>query len=179
MIERTRPPRVHLPRRSDARVVADPAVDTEACSPLVRTMADRIESLPGIRRGPGAAADLGVSPSYYLDGAFTVQQPEDEPLLFALLDAAGRVSLDVSPENHFEILRSGWGETAGDRIVTLAPRDLMDLSVLWRIILMAYFDIAGRRNLHVWRESRLGSRLPKTGETSETGAAGLAPGAFF
>ncbi|MDH3429459.1 MAG: hypothetical protein OEQ14_05530 [Gammaproteobacteria bacterium] len=176
MIERTRPPRVHLPRRSYARVVTDPAGDTETGSPLVRTMADRIESLPGIRCAPGAEADLGVSPSYYLDGAFALQPPEDEPILFAVLDAAGRVSLDVSPENHFEILRSGWGETAGDRIVTLAPRDLMDLSVLWRIILMAYFDIAGRRNLHVWRESRLGSRLPKIGET---GAAGLAPGAFF
>jgi hypothetical protein len=171
--ERSRFSRVHLPRRSPAAV---PAGETNTHPDVVEAMADRLGSLPGIGICAVAAANSPPLISYYLDNAFTLGQPIDAPVLFATLDSMGRVSLNASPENFSEIVRKGWGEIDGDRIVTVPPRDAIDMTILWRIILMAYFLIAERREKDVWRENQLHTRFYGNGQA---GSTEFAPGAYF
>ena len=173
MNERSRFSRIHLPRRSRATVAAG---ETDTHPALVQAMADRLSSLPGISICSVAAANSPPLISCYLDNAFTLMQTVDAPVLFATLDSVGRVSLNASSENLSEIIRKGWGEVDGDRIVTLPPRDAIDLTILWRIILMAYFLIAERREKNVWRENQHHARLYGNGEAR---FAGIAPTAYF
>jgi hypothetical protein len=130
--------RVLLPKRSDS-VIDTHESDTHP--DRVRAMADRISRLPGISSLSLAADSALASRRYYVESASAREASADGLCLFAVIDPAGRVSLDVSPAIQDEILRGGWGEMKGGHIVTFAPRDHIEVTVLWRVILMAYFDL--------------------------------------
>lgn len=169
--------RVHLPRRTDAPVASGNLGEIDTRPTLVQALAERISGLPGISCYPVAADSLSNSLHFYLDGEFGQEPSADAPVLFADLDPAGRVSLEVSPEHKVEIVRSGWGETEDFRIITFPPRDAADLTIVWRITLMSYFNMASRDNVDVWREFRTATR--KIPSATATGSSGLVPGAFF
>ena len=177
MYEPIRFSRVHLPRRTDAPVASVDLGEIDTHPALVQALADRIGSLPGISCFTDAADKLSTSLHFYMDSAFTSEMSADAPVLFADLDPAGRVSLVVSPEHAAEIARSGWGKADDSRIVTWPPRDASDLTILWRITLMSYFDMTRRDNFDVWREFRTATRIFPTG--SATGSTELVPGAFY
>jgi hypothetical protein len=169
--------RFHLPRRTDAPVAPGHLDGIDTHPALVQALADRIGSLPGISCYPVAAVNISRSLRFYMDSEFTLETSADAPVLFADLDPAGRVSLGVSPDHEAEIIRSGWGKPEGSRISTLPPRDTADVTILWRITLMSYFELASRNNFDVWREFRTAARTIPSGPA--TGSPGLVPGAFF
>lgn len=169
--------RVHLPRRTDAPVASVDLGETDTHPALVQALADRIGSLPGISCYPVAADSVSTALHFYIDSAFTCEMSADAPVLFADLDPAGRVSLTVSPQHETEITRSGWAEAQECRVSTFPPRDTADLNIIWRITLMAYFDLVRRDNFDVWREFRTATHnIPSDVATGQTG---LVPGAFF
>jgi len=176
MINRRPHSRVHLPKRCLSHTRVNVGSDTDSIFALVDALANRIGSLPGVECRVVTAGDAEGLRHYYLDKAFTLDPATDDAVFFAALDSEGRVSLSISREETEEITRTGWGELKGGRIRTSQPRDTGDLTVLWRIILMAYFDIAARREFRAWRDTRYRPRHPGPAESR---SAVIAPGAFF
>lgn len=173
MVKHKRASRVYLPRRSVAGNFGNRLTDMQNDTALVRIIVERISSLPGIVAEPDPDRGGSGIRRYYLESAFA--NDAETHLPFAALDAVGRLSMHVSDADRDEIVRAGWAEIDGDRIRTFAARDVMDVTVLWRIVLMAYFHLAERRDPNAWREVRPRAQLSFAGQ----GSTGLAPGAFF
>ncbi len=173
MINHTRGSQVYLPRRSirGAREAGGEQINHEVA--LSQALAERIGSLPGISCEPAADFGWAALRRYFLDAEFTLGHDTDIP--FGTLDTAGRISLRVGRADRDEIVRAGWAEVDGERIVTFPPRDAMDVTVLWRIVLMAYFHAAERRDPNAWQQIR-----PRPNPDFQNGASSrVTRGAFF
>jgi hypothetical protein len=168
--------RVHLPSRKPALVVTGASGETDTPPALIQAMAARISSLPGMSSCSVGTDNAEPLRSYYLDSAFVRDQNADAPCFFASLDSAGRVSLIASIRNQAEILRSGWGALNNDQIVIVPPRDSIDLGIIWRIIMMAYFDLATQKHSNAWSEFR---RAAAPTDMATAGRSELVSGEFF
>ena len=172
MMTRSLRSRVHLPKRVRPSAMVSYGGDAEHDRGLIESLANRVSSLPGMECRVASPGNGGDVRRYYLDSAFMLDPAGEPSVRFATLCSAGRLSLRVPQVALDEILRSGWGEVRGGRIHTFAARDASDLTVLWRIVLMAYFHIARRRESRAWLETR-------PDRSHEIDATGVAPGAFF
>lgn len=171
-----RPSRVHLPKRIRLGEILATFDDIKESLAVVASLADRVGSLPGISCLESSSHGNSPLRHYYLDSAFLQDVPASEYVLFATLHPDGRLLLRVPRPELEEVLRSGWGELRGDRIHTFAPRDIGDLTVLWRVVLMAYFDVVERGDTVAWSAMR--PRFPADG-LNETRSRVIAPGTFF
>lgn len=173
---RIRPSRVHLPKRSRPSALLATFDEVKSNLGLVASIADRVGSLPGIRCQEVSSSGEAALRRYFLDSAFLREPIAAESVQFAVLHPDGRLVLRVPRPELEEILVSGWGELYGERVRTFAPRDVGDLTVLWRIILMAYFDVVERRDSGAWQAIRPRSQNLRA---AETGSRRIAPGDFF
>ena len=156
MIEHSQAKRVLLPKRGSLLDVAEEATSH---SEWVVSMAERIGSLPGLSCAPASDETPDSVRRFVFDNPGAHQLSGCTPNLFLVLDAAGRMTFDARPAIRKEILRSGWGEGHADGVTTFAPRDEIEVAVLWRILLMAYFDArdsqAGRSDRAMRRQNRV------------------------
>jgi hypothetical protein len=171
---------VRLPRRGAVGTVARRATIPLDADLLRQALADLIASLPGVSCRGTLPKNAAVVEAFFLDSAFTLHSTMADSVLFGTLDWNGRVSLNVRGRERDEIVRTGWGEIRGDRLRTFPPRDFGDLTALWRIILIAYFELAERRDSSAWYESRRQPECqPRYLGSGETGRGVAAPGALL
>ena len=126
-----------LPRRSDS---AASMYEADILPAVILNLADRISTLAGLARVEPATHGASTLCIFELRGTGNRESADDAKTPFATVDLAGRITLDVSDNLHNEILRSNWGYEENGRITTHAPRDEVEASIIWRILLMAYFD---------------------------------------
>lgn len=176
MLNRIPSSRVHLPRRSVVSVIKGLEHDEGAYANLVEALADRIRSLPGVECHVASYGKARGSRRYYLQNEYALDPTGDQLILFATLDAEARITLNSSRTAIDEAMRTGWGDLNAGCLRTFPPRDHGDVTIIWRIVLMAYFDIAERRDFRAWRDTRHKSihAIPV-----EDGSSVVTPGAFF
>jgi len=126
-----------LPKRSDG---AASMYEADILPAVILNLADRISTLAGLARVEPATHGASTLCIFEFRGTGNCESATDAKMPFATVDLAGRITLDASDNLHNEILRSNWGYAENGRITTHAPRDEVEASIIWRILLMAYFD---------------------------------------
>lgn len=132
---------VLLPRR-----IPDPVLLVEPGSngspgrlePNICGLVERIQALPGVYSEAMTISHSDTATACYIDGEYVVRTLREDPYLLCKIDGHGIEQVKLAQSDADEVIRKGWGMPFGESLCIYPPRDVIEMEIAWRVILLAY-----------------------------------------